>query len=693
MDLVSICGGVMDRSFDFFLNMLSQFAGGPGPPENNVVRFGLAAILWGALLLAAWNRQRHLGLARERLLVLGFGLSLFRDLFKLGELSYKLFTGTHNDRLCALIAPIEHILTLASLLLIAGAFLHYILDDGEIARRYVAVGFVATALTAVPSALWWPQHLQAVPEARFHETWPAAIIHLVGSGLILAALIILLRRRQWHHTVFVALLLLLISEVFVYVNFATAHAYAAVLCPVGNALYLLALPVFGYVYYHELQLGQQRAETALRSYRDHLEELVQARTEEIARTNCQLQAEIGERMETEAELARRNAELAVQNAIAATVSQSLDLEACLASALDAVLDLMEMTHGCIFLLDRESGHLQLHTQRCASAARGSQTSQDSARCRDISRQALAHMAPVVLESAQPTTASPDAVVHTLVSTPLVAQEHALGTLTVGVEGVASRRIYSLDLFTALGQQIGVAVEKAYLLHQLELTATLEERQRIAAEMHDGLAQTLSYIGHRTDHAAALLARGDVEQVGEMFQELGDTIGQAVHEVRRAIASLREMPAERVSLQETLCRAVSDLAQGSTESPRIVFDDALPRPLYLSPEALVQVVHVAQEAVTNCLRHAHAGIVRIGMAADAHRITITVQDDGCGFDLRQLATTGNLHFGMSIMQARAARIGAELAIESEPGSGTSVILSVPLPAERGDAPVPAGAPVS
>ncbi len=158
---------------EFILQALTQFAGGPGPPENNIVRFGLAAALWGVLLVIAWSRQRQQRVIRERLLVVGFGLMLFRELFMLGHLSLRLLSGQGHDISCSVLAPIEHGMTLVSLVVISGSFIRYILDDARLARLYLRGGLGATGAAVMISFLVWPTKLTADPTVRFHQTWPA----------------------------------------------------------------------------------------------------------------------------------------------------------------------------------------------------------------------------------------------------------------------------------------------------------------------------------------------------------------------------------------------------------------------------------------------------------------------------------------------------------------------------------------
>jgi signal transduction histidine kinase len=193
-------------------------------------------------------------------------------------------------------------------------------------------------------------------------------------------------------------------------------------------------------------------------------------------------------------------------------------------------------------------------------------------------------------------------------------------------------------------------------------------------MHDGLAQTLSYMGLATDRAAALLEEGQTGQVVRLFHQLRDAISQATHEVRRSIASLQERPAPRESLQEAVQRTVA--AQAPDTAPAITVIDELPQPVMLPAANLEQTVRVVQEALANAHRHAAAQRLAVRLEGSLTGVTITVEDDGCGFDPQASSGSGE-HFGLSIMRARAARIGGDLTIQSKRGTGTRVSLTLPL----------------
>jgi signal transduction histidine kinase len=191
-------------------------------------------------------------------------------------------------------------------------------------------------------------------------------------------------------------------------------------------------------------------------------------------------------------------------------------------------------------------------------------------------------------------------------------------------------------------------------------------------MHDGLGQTLSYLGLRTDRAVESLGAGRFEQVEEEFHEIRDTIGRATEEVRQSIASLHDTPPPRRPLQDLLSDIVSDFV--ADDNRRVELIAGLSAPLFLPPDQMEQVLRVTQEALSNAGRHAHAENITVYLEKQGDEVVVTVEDDGQGFNPEAPPTDGGDHFGLSIMRARATRIGGELKISSAPGDGTRVILT-------------------
>lgn len=295
----------MDNVLDFILLLLNQFAGGPGPVENNLVRFGLPSIIWGILLYIAWTRQRSKDLPREKLLVWGFGLALLSDLYMFILMSYRLLGDRDAEVKCDVFQPLEHGLAMAAMIVVAGAFLLYILDNPNLPKRYLQWGIGITLFTFFLTSWVWPRQFAENPQIKFHQTWAAWLFHVPLPVLMGIAVFLLLRQRGWlRNVVSAALLLYLISELLLLLNFGTDRKYNTIICPIGNSLHILAIPLLGYVYLKEQSLEKKKAEDSLLEYRDHLEDLVGDRTAELTEVNTQLKHEVFERTRAEAALER-----------------------------------------------------------------------------------------------------------------------------------------------------------------------------------------------------------------------------------------------------------------------------------------------------------------------------------------------------------------------------------------------------
>ena len=489
-----IIGGVVGQVFELLLQFMSQLGGGPGPPENNLVRFALPAIFWGVLLAVAWSRQRQSHLPRERLLVWGFGLALLRELVMLVHWITKISGVPQQPILGSWTEPVEHALAIASVFIIATAFLRYILDDPDLSRRYLIYGLALIAVCFLASFIWLSIQPAGAVDARFHQTLAAITLHTASSILIIVAILILIRQHGWlSYVVVLALAFLFLGEFLILLNHLSGQVYNYILCPIANNFHIWAVPLFGFVYFREQALEKRQAEQELHAYQGRLEELVTERTAELIKAN----------------------------------------------------------------------------------------------------------------------------------------------------------------------------------KKLERAAVLEERQRIAAEMHDGLAQTLSTLALKTGQAEDLLQDGQVQLVLDDFEQMQKILRQAVIDVRRSIASLQESPQPPCALQDALAKSVTD--GGDID---LQINDRLPAPLFLPTNVQTQVLFILREALHNACRHAEARKVTITLDRQQDKYRIVVEDDGRGFDPVQEASNGSNHFGLSIMAARAARIGGQLKIDSKLGKHTRVRLTWP-----------------
>ena len=223
---------------------------------------------------------------------------------------------------------------------------------------------------------------------------------------------------------------------------------------------------------------------------------------------------------------------------------------------------------------------------------------------------------------------------------------------------------------AVADQTAVAVENARLLAQARDKATLEERQRLARELHDSVSQVLYGIVLSAKSARDALDAADPE----------GTAGPLDHVISLARAGLSEMRALIFELRpeslrnEGLVAALGKQAAAMEERHGLRVEAALHDEPEASLEAKEAVYRIAQEALHNTLKHTGASGVKMELRWDCARIALDVSDDGAGFDAR-----GDFpgHLGLRSMRERAARLGGTLEIESTPGRGTRISARMPV----------------
>lgn len=203
-------------------------------------------------------------------------------------------------------------------------------------------------------------------------------------------------------------------------------------------------------------------------------------------------------------------------------------------------------------------------------------------------------------------------------------------------------------------------------------AGMEERARLAREIHDGLAQDLWYAKLKHSRLAQLGSSGP--EAVELLGEIETAIDAALAEARHAVAAMRPDAGEG-NLLEILARLVDDFNDRFAIRATLEHDGAAPE---LAPRSLAEALRIVQEALTNARRHADATVVRVAVHADGD-VRISVSDNGRGFR----PGAGTPGFGLESMRQRAELIGARLEVASAPHNGTRVELTIPRrPAEEG-----------
>ena len=235
------------------------------------------------------------------------------------------------------------------------------------------------------------------------------------------------------------------------------------------------------------------------------------------------------------------------------------------------------------------------------------------------------------------------------------------SLLVGLESAVRAGLRELQVANVeLAELRDVEVERA----------GLEERTRLARELHDGLAQDLWLAKLRTGELASM--DGLPVEARRAAQDAMDAIDVGLGGAREAVATLRSSAHVDSGFCNLVRRTVEEY--GDRFGLRVEFTFEGDHAAHIAPRTQAEILRIAQEAMTNVARHANATVVGVRLAISGERITLRVADNGRGFDV---AVVGSDTFGLASMRERATLIGGRLRVASRAGTGTRVVLSAPL----------------
>jgi len=233
-------------------------------------------------------------------------------------------------------------------------------------------------------------------------------------------------------------------------------------------------------------------------------------------------------------------------------------------------------------------------------------------------------------------------------------------------------VFDVALLASIGDTLTVALANRRLVAQNAHLAVLEERDRIARELHDGLAQMLAAITFQSEHARASLVNGNTRAARVAVDRIEEASTSAYEDVREAIVGLRTgmdtnfLPA----LQQTIER-FEDTTGITTALSGVLSAESL------SSIAELQLLRVVQECLTNVRKHAGATAVDVRIAEDTAGVRLVIHDNGAGFDPDHLSHGGRQHFGLLIMRERVQSFHGHLSVQSATGSGTTISVSIPV----------------
>lgn len=390
-------------------------------------------------------------------------------------------------------------------------------------------------------------------------------------------------------------------------------------------------------------------------------------------------------------LLRGNRDLAVLYTIASQLNRKTDVYAMLQEVLSQVTRLFGLQTGWVWLLDEERNpflaaalalppYLADHHERMTG----------SCLCLDTFLSGtLAGAANIdVLRCSRLKNAEREGDPSSLglrfhASVPIYAGEMALGILNVASEDWRELTEEELQLLHIVGDQIGLAIQRARLAEEQTRAAarlaTIEERNRLAREIHDTLAQGLAAITLQLETADAL-SEPRPERAHEAIRRALTLARANLEEARRSVIDLRAAPLQNRTLPEALRELTRETER---EGITVTYQHGPADFPLLPPRLETGIYRIAQEALTNVQKHARASHVRLTLMLEEDELCLYVYDNGCGFQVDEtLGTQARFgaqagHFGLTGINERVKLLGGTLCIDSTPGSGTCLVICVPL----------------
>jgi signal transduction histidine kinase len=374
-----------------------------------------------------------------------------------------------------------------------------------------------------------------------------------------------------------------------------------------------------------------------------------------------------------AQVQRRADQLAVLNTIARAASASLDQERSLPLVTDQIRSGFGYHQVDLFLLDEETNELVLAAVSGAypPVALGYRQHINLGLLGQAAREArILCVDDVHAHEGFIAIAERGATCSELV-VPIVAGGRVLGVISVEATRHAAFSEEDQHLLETVADMLAGALENARLYRKAQAAAVLEERNRLARELHDSVSQQLFSMTLTSQAARAQLERNP-QRVAAQLERLQETSTAALAEMRALILQLRPPALRDQGLVAALQHHAQLIArrEGIVVGLSVTGDERLARgieqPLY----------RIVQEALNNVLKHANARNVQIGLEFGAEQIRARVSDDGQGFNLAAVPRGDGRHLGMLSMRERAAEIGGTMEVRSSPGSGTEVVVTVP-----------------
>lgn len=269
----------------------------------------------------------------------------------------------------------------------------------------------------------------------------------------------------------------------------------------------------------------------------------------------------------------------------------------------------------------------------------------------------------------------------ILAVPLVHKGRVLGMYTLFFSGRRELGEEQRALFRSIGELLGLALENARLARENLRATVMHERQMMANEVHDSLAQTLSYMKMRMVLLEKAANERNEARLGKYVNDLNEALSSAYATLRELLTHFRR----RLGSQG-LIQALRETADRYFDKTGVTlsFDNQAPD-LHLSVDQEMQAFNIVQEALANIFKHSGARHARLAIRREGDDCEILIEDDGSGLQEAGYAASGHgdavAHFGLNIMRERAQHLEGEISIDSAPAGGTRVRLKFPIASAR------------
>ena len=369
-------------------------------------------------------------------------------------------------------------------------------------------------------------------------------------------------------------------------------------------------------------------------------------------------------------LDNKNKELQTLYEIATDLNSATTTEPLCESVLDKIIKLIGAKGGVIRVADEKHERLKVvSAQGVSKSFLDEETYLDVGVCfcGEIAKEGISANADLTVPLNKPMLHSCSKEgFKSVVSIPIRSHSKQVGVLNLFFNEVVILPPGDLKLLEALGLHLGIAIENYRLISKEKELAIVEERNLLAQELHDNIAQSLAFLNIQTQLLTEDLEANNKEGVDATLSQIREGIQESYDDVRELLVNFRT-PLKHRSLDQAIKEALEKFESATGVMTEYIHHG---NTSFTNPEQVLQVLHIFQEMLSNIRKHAKASHVIVSLEHDA-KFHLSVRDNGVGYDPSEELSES--HIGIRIMKERAKSINADLAFWSKPGKGTKISL--------------------